>query len=169
MFEFFKEKFDNLKNVLKNSAQNFDGAISAVEDEEEFSEFVLDDMEDTLIQADLGIALASELTDKLRKSSDIKPAEVKNFLRKEFLKILNNAGSTELNYKDNTLNIYFITGVNGAGKTTLIGKLAYQFKQEGKNGKCASAENSVRARNRFPPEWSSRRRALCRGSARWKI
>ena len=156
MFEFFKEKFDNLKNVLKNSAQGFDGAISAVEDEEEFSEFLLDDMEDTLIQADLGVAFATELTDKLRKSSDIKPQQVKNFLKSEFLKILNNAGSTELNYNENELNIYFITGVNGAGKTTLIGKLAYQFKQEGKKVLIAAGDTFRAAAEEQLDIWSKR-------------
>ena len=156
MFEFFKEKFDNLKNVLKNSAQTFDGAISSVEDEEEFSEFVLDDMEDTLIQADLGVAFASELTDKLRKSPNIKPSEVKNFLKNEFLKILGNAGATELNYKENSLNIYFIAGVNGAGKTTLIGKLAYQFKQEGKKVLIAAGDTFRAAAEEQLDIWSKR-------------
>jgi len=156
MFEFFKEKFDYLKNVLKNSAQGFDCAISTVENEEEFSDFILDDMEDTLIQADLGVALASELTDKLRKSSNIKPAQVKSFLKDEFIKILNNASSTELNYKENELNIYFITGVNGAGKTTLIGKLAYQFKQENKKVLIAAGDTFRAAAEEQLDIWSKR-------------
>lgn len=156
MFEFFKEKFDNLKNVLKNSSKSFDGAISTVESEEEFSDFVLDDMEDTLIQADLGVKLASELTDKLRKSSDIKPQQVKNFLKNEFLKILQNAGSTELNYKENSLNIYFITGVNGAGKTTLIGKLAHQFKSENKKVLIAAGDTFRAAAEEQLDIWSKR-------------
>ena len=156
MFDFFKEKFDNLKNVLKNTAQGFGGVISAVEDEEEFSDFLLDDMEDTLIQADLGVTLAFELTDKLRKSSNIKPSEVKNFLKNEFLKILENAGTTELNYKENTLNIYFITGVNGAGKTTLIGKLAYQFKQAEKKVLIAAGDTFRAAAEEQLDIWSKR-------------
>ncbi|MBO7672080.1 signal recognition particle-docking protein FtsY [bacterium] len=156
MFEFFKEKFDNLKNVLRNSTQNLDGAISSIEDEEDFSDFVLDDMEDMLIQADLGVSLASELTDKLRKSSNIKPVQVKSFLKEEFLKILNSAGATELNYKPNELNIYFITGVNGAGKTTLIGKLAYQFKQEGKKVLIAAGDTFRAAAEEQLDIWSKR-------------
>lgn len=156
MFEFFREKFDNLRNVLKNSTQAFDGAISIVENEEEFSEFLLDDVEDMLIQADLGVTLAAELTDKLRKTPDIKPIQIKNFLKDEFLKILNSAGSTELNYKENELNIYFITGVNGAGKTTLIGKLAYQFKQEGKKVLIAAGDTFRAAAEEQLDIWSKR-------------
>lgn len=89
-------------------------------------------MEDLLISADLGVNYASELVDKLRNQSKIKPSDVKNYLKTEFLKTLQSAGSNELNYMPDALNIYFITGVNGAGKTTLIGKLAYRFKNQGK-------------------------------------
>ena len=156
MFEFFKEKLDNLKNVLKNSAHGVSSAISTVESEEEFSDFMLDDMEDTLIQADLGVTLASELTDKLRKSSNIKPPEVKYFFKNAFLEILKNAGSTEINYKENGLNIYFITGVNGAGKTTLIGKLAYRFREEGKKVLIAAGDTFRAAAEEQLDIWSKR-------------
>ena len=129
MFNFF----DKLKNTVSKTAQALVGnVVDAVSEEEEFSEFVLDDMEDMLISADLGVDYASELVDKLRGQNNIKPSQVKEFLQNEFIKILDTTGSSELSYKDNELNIYFITGVNGAGKTTLIGKLAYKFKQEGK-------------------------------------
>ena len=128
MFGFFKDKFNNLKETVSNTAQVLVGNIvNSVENEEEFSEFVLDDMEDMLISADLGVNYASELVDKLRNQTKIKPAEVKNYLKEEFLKVLKDTGDNRLEYADG-LNIYFITGVNGAGKTTLIGKLAYKFK-----------------------------------------
>ena len=131
MFNFF----DKLKSTVSKTAQVLVGnVVDTISDEEEFSEFVLDDMEDLLISADLGVGYASELTDKLRKQTKIKPSQVKEFLKEEFLKTLDNAGPSELNYKENELNIYFITGVNGVGKTTLIGKLAYLFKQQNKKG-----------------------------------
>ena len=121
MFNFF----DKLKNTVSKTAQALVGnVVDTVAEESEFSEFVLDDMEDTLISADLGVNYAAELVDKLRGQNKIKPSQVKEFLQNEFLKTLDEAGSCELNYKENELNIYFITGVNGAGKTTLIGKLA---------------------------------------------
>ena len=133
MFNFFKESFNNLKNVVSNTAQNLVGnVVASVSGENEFSEFVLEDMEDTLISADLGVSYASELVDKLRNKTDVKPSDVKDYLKSEFKSTLSKAGSTVINYIDNDLNIYFIAGVNGAGKTTLIAKLAYKFKQEGK-------------------------------------
>lgn len=133
MFKFFSDKFNNLKQAVSNTAQNLVGnVVESVAQEEEFSEFVLDDMEDLLISADLGVNYAAELVDKLRSQDKIKPSDVKNYLKSEFLKTLKDAGENTLNFKENELNIYFITGVNGVGKTTLIGKLAYKFKQEGK-------------------------------------
>ena len=129
MFNFF----DKLKTTVSKTAQALVGnVVDTVADEAEFSEFVLEDMEDILISADLGVSYATELTDKLRGQNKIKPSQVKEFLQDEFVKTLSEAGSSELNYKENELNIYFITGVNGAGKTTLIGKLAYFFKQQNK-------------------------------------
>lgn len=155
MFKFFSEKFENLKNALKNTAETL-GGIADVEKEEEFSEFVLEDMEDTLISADLGVSYASELIDKLRGEKKIKPSQVRDFLREEFIKTLTDAGSTELNYKEGELNIYFITGVNGAGKTTLIGKLAYKFRQEGKKVLIAAGDTFRAAAEEQLDIWSKR-------------
>ena len=153
MFNFF----DKLKNTISNTAQALVGnVVDAVSEEEEFSEFVLDDMEDMLISADLGVDYASELVDKLRGQDKVKPSQVKEFLQKEFIKILDTTGTSELSYKENELNIYFITGVNGAGKTTLIGKLAYRFKQAGKRVLIAAGDTFRAAAEEQVDIWSKR-------------
>lgn len=157
MFGFFKDKFNNLKETVSNTAQVLVGnVVNTVGEEEEFSEFVLDDMEDTLISADLGVNYAVELVDKLRNQSKIKPADVKNYLKNEFLNVLKTAGDNSLAYKENELNIYFITGVNGAGKTTLIGKLAYKIKQEGKRVLIAAGDTFRAAAEEQLDIWSKR-------------
>ena len=153
MFNFF----DKLKNTVSKTAQALVGnVVDAVSDEEEFSDFVLDDMEDLLIGADLGVNYASEIVDGLRKQSKIKPSEVKNYLKQEFLKTLNEAGSNRLNFDENGLNIYFIAGVNGVGKTTLIAKLAYKFKQEGKKVLIAAGDTFRAAAEEQLNIWSVR-------------
>lgn len=157
MFGFFKDKFNNLKETVSNTAQALVGnVVNTVEQEDEFSEFVLDDMEDMLISADLGVDYATELVDKLRNQTKIKPSDVKNYLKAEFLNVLKNAGDNTLAYKENELNIYFITGVNGAGKTTLIGKLAYKFKQEGKRVLIAAGDTFRAAAEEQLDIWSKR-------------
>ena len=156
MFGFFKDKFNNLKETVSNTAQALvNNVVNSVEHEEEFSEFVLDDMEDMLISADLGVSYASELVDKLRNQSKIKPSDVKNYLKEEFLKVLKSAGDNTIEFKDG-LNIYFITGVNGAGKTTLIGKLAYKFKNEGKRVLIAAGDTFRAAAEEQLDIWSKR-------------
>lgn len=158
MFGFFKDKFENLKNAVSNTAQNLVGNVlsNVDETEEEYSEFALDDIEDTLISADLGVNYAAELVDNLRSKKNAKPSELKNYLKDEFRKTLAEAGSTELKYNDNELNIYFIAGVNGAGKTTLIAKMAYQFKQQGKKVLVAAGDTFRAAAEEQLNIWSER-------------
>lgn len=149
--------FDKLKSTISKTAQSLVGdVVTTVGDEEEFSDFVLDDMEDILISADLGVGYASELTDKLRSQTKIKPSQVKEYLKEEFLKTLSEAGTCELNFKENELNIYFITGVNGVGKTTLIGKMAYMFKQQGKKVLVAAGDTFRAAAEEQADIWSKR-------------
>ena len=153
MFNFF----DKLKSTVSKTAQSLVGnVVDAVSEEAEFSDFVLDDMEDLLISADLGVNYSAELTDKLRGQTKIKPSQVKEFLQNEFLQTLDKTGSSEINYKDSELNIYFITGVNGAGKTTLIGKLAYFFKQKGKKVLIAAGDTFRAAAEEQADIWSKR-------------
>ena len=157
MFKFFSEGFDSFKKKVSNTASALVGnVVETVSSNEEFSDFMLDDMEDILISADLGVDYASELVDKLRNQTKIKPSDVKAYLKSEFEKVLNEAGENTLNYRENELNIYFIAGVNGAGKTTLIGKLAYKFKNEGKKVLIAAGDTFRAAAEEQLDIWSKR-------------
>lgn len=158
MFGFIKEKFENLKNTVSNTANSLVGNVLSNVDstEEQYSEFALDDIEDTLISADLGVSYAAELVDRLRAKKDAKPSELKDYLKEEFKKTLSAAGNNELTYKNEELNIYFITGVNGAGKTTLIAKMAYRFKSEGKKVLIAAGDTFRAAAEEQLNIWSER-------------
>lgn len=158
MFGFLKSKIEDFKQKISNTTQNLVGNVLANidETEERYSEFTLDDIEDTLISADLGVGYAAELVDRLRKMKNAKPSELKMYLKEEFKKTLSDAGTTELSYKDNELNIYFIAGVNGAGKTTLIAKMAYLFKKEGKKVLIAAGDTFRAAAEEQLNIWSIR-------------
>ena len=178
MFDFFKKKDDNkpeesnqpqekknifsltfesLKKTIEKTSQSIVGnVVSSIENEEEFDEFVLDDMEELLIKADLGVGTAADIVDKLRKQNDKKPSQVREYLQNEFSQILNSAGDNTLKYKDNELNLYFVVGVNGAGKTTLIGKLANRFKQQGKKVLVAAGDTFRAAAEEQLDIWSKR-------------
>lgn len=177
MFDFFKKKdenntqntqseekknlfsltFDSLKKTIEKTSESLVGNIvQKVEQEEEFDEFILDDMEELLIKADLGVSTACEIVDKLRKHNNMKPSQVREYLQNEFSKILNDAGSNILDFDDNALNIYFIVGVNGAGKTTLIGKLANRFRNQGKRVLVAAGDTFRAAAEEQLNIWSER-------------
>lgn len=177
MFDFFKKKtednnpqeiheekkglfsltFESLKKTIEKTSESLVGnIIQKVEQKEEFDEFILDDMEELLIKADIGVNTASSIVDKLRKKSSMKPSQVKEYLQSEFTQILGSAGDNNLNYKDNELNIYFIVGVNGAGKTTLIGKLAHRFKTQGKKVLVAAGDTFRAAAEEQLNIWSQR-------------
>lgn len=158
MFGFLKSKIEDFKQKISNTTQNLVGNVLANidETEERYSEFTLDDIEDTLISADLGVGYAAELVDRLRKMKNAKPSELKMYLKEEFKKTLSDAGTTELSYRDNELNIYFIAGVNGAGKTTLIAKMAYLFKKEGKKVLIAAGDTFRAAAEEQLNIWSER-------------
>ena len=134
MFDFFKKNlnFDGLKKTLENTSTFLSGAFSdQIQKEEEFDDFILDDLEEILIKADVGVDTAGEITDKIRNNPSIKPSMVKDYIKNEFKNILSPL-DYNLNFNNNGKNIYLVTGVNGAGKTTFIAKFAYMLKNEGK-------------------------------------
>ena len=166
MFNFFKQKDEDnieakgalgaLKDaVSKTSKVLVQNVLNIVSNNDEIDEFVLDDIEASLIKADIGVDLALQIVENI-KNNNIKPAGVKEFLKSQFEEILNLAGSNELKFDFDKLNIYFVTGVNGAGKTTLIGKLAYRMKTEGKKVLLAAGDTFRAAAEEQLDIWSKR-------------
>ena len=88
MFGFFKNKIENLKQAVFNTAQTLVGNVLANVDsaDENYSEFALDDIEDTLISADLGVDYAVELVDNLRNKKKRKTYGIKRLLKKRIQK-----------------------------------------------------------------------------------
>lgn len=166
MFNFFKKKdenkniissgFEALKSVLsKTSKTLIDNVVDVARGDEQIDEFTLEDIETMLIKADLGVDLSVEIVEKI-KSKKLKSSQLRNFLKEEFENILDLAGSNELVYKENQLNIYFVAGVNGAGKTTLIGKLAKKFKDSGKKVLLAAGDTFRAAAEEQLEIWAKR-------------
>ncbi len=135
MFNFFKK--NNEENTQKtNIFQNTGNAIlsgfaNLLNQDKPFDEFELEDIESNLIRADIGVELAVDIVEKIRKNK-ITSSKLVDFLKSEFENTLKDSTETNLKYDKNKLNVYFVVGINGAGKTTLIGKLANKLKNEGK-------------------------------------
>lgn len=154
----FGISFSGLKDAISKTSDSLvGGVLSLTNGKQEIDDDLLDEMEEKLIRADLGVKTTVDIIEKLRANkSKIKPDGVKDFLRNEFVQILSSTGSSILNYKPNQLNIILIAGVNGAGKTTLIGKLAYRFKQQGLKVMVAAGDTFRAAAEDQLEIWSNR-------------
>jgi fused signal recognition particle receptor len=127
--------FAALKSAVSLTGKSIVGKIFGLLKESEITPETLDEIEEILIRADVGLSTASEITDRLRKQKDQLGTTEKlmAFLKAEFMAILTPyEAANQLTYKPGRMNIYLVVGVNGAGKTTFIGKLANRFIRQGK-------------------------------------
>lgn len=125
----------------------------------DIDEDYLENLEERLIRADLGLATAESLVQHLRKESKSKnwtSWDVEDFLKKEFASTLASEADSKLRCESGKLNIYMVVGVNGTGKTTSIGKLSWRFKSEGRRVLMAAADTFRAAAESQLEIWSER-------------
>lgn len=123
-----------------------------------------DDLEDLLIESDVGYETAEQLTDELREEAKLQNAKSREDLKQvivEKLVDLYDKGGKDKDEKliyhpDDKPNVYLFVGVNGAGKTTTIGKLAKRFKDEGKSVILAAADTFRAGAVEQLVEWGKR-------------
>lgn len=106
-----------------------------------------DDLEDLLIESDVGYDMAMKLSDELREEVKLENAkskqEVSNVIIEKMVELYDQAGKDEkpdLNFAKEGPTVIMFVGVNGAGKTTTIGKMAALFKSQGKKVLLAAAD-----------------------------
>lgn len=152
-----EEDNNELKETIEKTGQNLvSNFLNLFNSSNKIDDDTLDEMEESLIKADLGVSTSAEIIDNLRaQKNSITQDNLKEFLKTQFMNILNQTPSSKLNLKEG-LNIFLITGVNGAGKTTLIGKLAYNFKNIGKRVLVAAGDTFRAAAEEQLDIWSKR-------------
>lgn len=152
---FFAKLKKGLDKTRKDMSVKFNtiiGAYVKIDDE------MLEDLEDILISADVGMETTMKLVDNLRESiienkvND--PNMVVPLLKEETLKLMDIDKSSELNLGDKS--IILVVGVNGVGKTTTIGKLANRFRKEGKSVLVAAGDTFRAAAIEQLKEWGNR-------------
>lgn len=106
-----------------------------------------DDLEDLLIESDVGYDMTMKLSDSLREEVKLQNAkskqEVSNVIIQKMVEIYDQAGdgeNNEINFAKSGPTVIMFVGVNGAGKTTTIGKLAARYKKAGKKVLLAAAD-----------------------------
>ena len=109
----------------------------------EITDELYDELEEVLIQGDVGVNTSIDLVEKIRervkneKVSEVQ--ELKIILGEEIVKLLGDE-PVKLNIENGRLNIILVVGVNGVGKTTSIGKMTYKLQEEGKKVILAAAD-----------------------------
>ncbi|KRK49297.1 signal recognition particle receptor ftsy [Secundilactobacillus kimchicus JCM 15530] len=126
-------------------------------------ESFFDDLEETLIGADVGYETAMTITDELRDEVKLqnakKPRDVQNVVVQKLIDLYNQAGQGESNtlaMADQGPTVVLFVGVNGVGKTTTIGKMANMFKQQGKKVLLAAADTFRAGAIEQLNEWAKR-------------
>lgn len=122
--------FEKLKQGLSKTASSISSVFTASELDDEF----YDDLEESLILADLGMQTTEEAMQKLRsvvRERHIKTVEEAKFALREVLEGMMDVGATTLDLSTKP-SVILVIGVNGVGKTTTIGKLANLLRESGK-------------------------------------
>ncbi|MFT6072454.1 MAG: fused signal recognition particle receptor [Alphaproteobacteria bacterium] len=138
-----KSRFVSFLNGLKKSRTNMTSTLGSIFSGGAVSIQMLDDLEDILLQADLGTEIASMLRQKLEQEKfgkDITETEIKKFLAEQIEKFLEPAQGILTLKRSAKPNVLLFVGVNGSGKTTTIGKYAKYFKQSGLNVMLAAGD-----------------------------
>ncbi|RST75462.1 signal recognition particle-docking protein FtsY [Siminovitchia acidinfaciens] len=147
-FKRLKEKFttssdsisEKFKDGLVKTRDNFSNKINdLVSRYRTVDEDFFEELEEILIQADVGFETVMELVEELKtevKRRNIKdPADVQSVISEKLIEIYESGEEnlSTLNIQEDELTVILFVGVNGVGKTTTIGKLAHKFKSEGKS------------------------------------
>lgn len=141
--ETVQEKYDR---SLKKTRTGFGARLNAFfanfrsVDEEFFEE-----LEELLIMSDVGVQVASNLTEELRYEAKLENAKKPDALRRVIIEKLVDLYEKDGNYDESIhfqdgLTVMLFVGVNGVGKTTSIGKLAHRYKQAGKKVMLVAAD-----------------------------
>ncbi len=144
-----QEQKEALDEGLKKTKDGFFSKITkAIAGKDKVDEEVLDQVEDALVGADVGldttVAIINRIEARVAKDKFLGTSELNQILQEEMISILTSAPSNEFETFDVPAGkkpyVILVVGVNGVGKTTTIGKLAYNFKKAGKSVMMGAAD-----------------------------
>jgi fused signal recognition particle receptor len=135
--------FQRLKAGLTKTSAKLSEDIASIFTKRKLDAATLQDLEDRLIQADLGVETAMRITEALaqgRYNKEISPEEVRAVLAAQIERVLTPVAKPLTLQGGHRPHTILVVGVNGTGKTTTIGKLAERFRQEGKKVTLAAGD-----------------------------
>jgi fused signal recognition particle receptor len=131
------------KKVTESITSVFTETIPGIFTKKRLDQETLNELEDALIQADLGVSVASRLVQKLSKErfgKEVTDEEVRSAFADDIAEILQPVAVPLKIAPANKPHVVLVIGVNGSGKTTTIAKLAHLYKGEGKNVMLAAGD-----------------------------
>ena len=154
-----KQQKSKLKETLTKTRESFVSKVKQlVTVHKKIDEELYEELEDILLQADVGVAATCRLMDEIRQ--DVKKrkisdaADLRNLLQGKMKELLGEDVSLQTDFPPPT--VILVVGVNGVGKTTTIGKLAYGMRQEGKSVLMVAADTYRAAAIEQLEIWSER-------------
>ncbi|MFT9258109.1 MAG: signal recognition particle-docking protein FtsY [Acetobacter sp.] len=127
--------FSRLKQGLSRSTQKLGGGLSGMFTRRRLDDEALEELEDLLITADLGPAVAERVIESFRRSrfgTEVTDEEIRATLAEEIARILEPVAQPFVPEPAHRPHVVLVVGVNGVGKTTTIGKMARFFTEEGR-------------------------------------
>ncbi len=131
-----KSWFQRLKSGLTRTSSKLTEGITGLFTKRKLDGATLEDLEDLLIQSDLGVETSGRIIDRISKGrfeKGISADDVREILASEVEAVLDPVAKPLVVSAANRPHVILVVGVNGGGKTTTIGKLAAQFRSEGKS------------------------------------
>lgn len=135
--------FQRLKSGLSRTSDKLVGGIAALFTKKKLDDATLQELEDLLITSDLGVATAAKLTANLaaeKFDKEVTNEEVREAFAGDITEILEPVAKPLVLDPANRPHVVLVCGVNGSGKTTTIGKLAHQWKREGRSVMLAAGD-----------------------------
>lgn len=132
-----------LKSGLSKSSQKLTDGITSIVTQRKLDDAMLEELEELLVMADIGAGTATTIIASFGKSrfnKEVDPEEVKQALADEITAILKPVATPLAPDWNHTPQVIMMVGVNGNGKTTTLGKLAQQYKQQGKKVMIAACD-----------------------------
>lgn len=156
-----EERYDK---GLARSRKGFGAKINALlANFRHVDEDFFDDLEETLIEADVGYETAMKISDELRDEVKLRNAKKKSDVSDAIIERLVNLYEEDGRNEDNTLHfakegptVFLFVGVNGVGKTTTIGKLAHRYREEGRKVLLAAGDTFRAGAIEQLAEWGRR-------------
>ncbi len=143
--------FKKLKSGLKKTRESFFGRITSILKSKKLDEETLEELEELLIAADVGVEVVEEILEDLRRE---KPEDPLKYVKEKLLEIL--SLDPTLNLPSTPPAVISIVGVNGSGKTTTCAKLAKIFIDEGKQVVLAASDTFRAAAIEQLKHWGDR-------------